>query len=131
MSKNHSQIIGRLIPTLWEDEHFIAVCKPPRVNLESAIRKRGMSIIQLIAQIHAPRAGEHSENENPKPLPLILPERFASGLALFAKSEEAQRRFAGMAMTNKLRFVHAAMAKGNSGQETRTARILARLSDSG
>lgn len=106
-------ILRRLMPTLYADAYFLAVHKPPRVNLETALGKRGPCLIEILAGGAVAPASDTGEEEGEAGLiPLILPERFASGLALFARTPEAARRFVGMAATNKLRFGHAAVVKG-------------------
>jgi 23S rRNA (cytosine1962-C5)-methyltransferase len=104
-------VVRRLFPVLWSDDHYVAVGKPPRVNLESAAWRHGPRVIDVVAEAAgAPPAARQPEDA--ALLPLILPERLSSGLALFARGEEARRRFAGMAATNKLRFLHTAVVRG-------------------
>lgn len=108
----NKKVLKQFVPVIYTDEHFIAVAKPPRIDLESTAWRHGPRFIELIEESLASKSGRSNVDSDEPLVPLILPERYATGVALFARSEEAQRRFAGMARTGKLRFAHVAVANG-------------------
>ncbi len=108
----NTKILAQLIPVIYTDEYYLAVAKPPRIDLESTAWRRGPRFIDLV-DASASKKSKAAKNDSDDTLrPLILPERYATGVALFARTEDAQRRFAGMARTGKLRFGHVAVANG-------------------
>ena len=110
-NRKAAAVLNRLMPVLWDDNYFVAFHKPPRIDFDGSVRKFGPSIIQVIT--HTAQISDIELQPGGEALiPLVLPERSASGLALFAKSPEAARRFSGMAATDKLLFVHSAVVKG-------------------
>jgi 23S rRNA (cytosine1962-C5)-methyltransferase len=98
--------IARLFPLLWKDESYFALAKPPRLDLERPSAKRGPSFVQAVAVL----LGVAKEGENL--IPLVLPERLESGVAVFARGEEARARFADAAEAHRLRFAHVVIARG-------------------
>ncbi|HRX86672.1 MAG TPA: class I SAM-dependent rRNA methyltransferase [Phycisphaerae bacterium] len=108
-SDSVSAVVARLFPVIWDDAEFMAVAKPPRVNLESAAWPHGPRTIDLVVD-HLPKSKWAGEGGGL--LPLILPERLSSGIALFARSHEARHRFAGMATSNRLAYTHVAIVRG-------------------
>ncbi|GJM25246.1 MAG: hypothetical protein DHS20C16_16610 [Phycisphaerae bacterium] len=111
-NEHNKKILKQFIPVIYTDEHYLAVAKPPRIDLESTAWRRGPRFIDLVeasSNKNSNRSGDESEVSL---TPLILPERYATGVALFARSDEAKRRFAGMGRTGKLRFAHVVVANG-------------------
>jgi len=114
-------VVQRLFPVLWEDDAYLAIGKPARVNLESPAWPHGPRVIDLVAMQLLPgepgdapvrRSTRGAAPSTGALIPLILPERLSSGLALFARHEEARHRFAGMAASNRLLFTHSAIVRG-------------------
>lgn len=108
VSSAASAVIARLFPVLWEDPEYLAIAKPPRVNLESTAWPHGPRVIDLVTDMLLASPGEGA----PALQPLILPERLSSGVALFARSHEARHRFAGMATSNRIGYTHVALVRG-------------------
>ena len=94
ISRKSASILKHLIPVLWEDSNYVAFNKPPRVDLDVRAYKRGPTLINLMGEAARVKDIEVGEDGLAELLPLILPERSASGLALYAKNTEAARRFA-------------------------------------
>jgi 23S rRNA (cytosine1962-C5)-methyltransferase len=105
-------VVLRLFPVLWEDADFLAIGKPARVNLESAAWPHGPRVIDLVAESLATPRSRSRDDRNSSLHALVLPERLSSGVALFARSDEARHRFAGMAASNRLVFTHTAVVRG-------------------
>ncbi len=108
----NKKIMKQFVPVIFTDEHYLAVAKPPRIDLESTAWRRGPRFIDLIDETTGAKSMRSSGDSDGTLTPLILPERYATGVALFARTAEAQRRFAGMARTGKLRFAHVVVANG-------------------
>lgn len=111
-TEHNKRILKQFVPVIYADEHYLAVAKPPRIDLESTAWRHGPRFIDLIETSTANKSNRSGDESDELLTPLILPERYATGVALFARTEEAQRRFAGMARTGKLRFAHVAVANG-------------------
>ena len=108
------QVVGRLVPVVWADEHLLAVNKPPEVDLTAPIRKRGPSVIETVMGLvrrAAPFACDGA------PIPLILPEKYASGVALFAADEVTAGRFAAGAQTRPLQYEHTLVLTGRASRQ--------------
>ncbi len=80
------------VPILFEDEHLLAVSKPPCVNVYPTRRHRAGSLIEWVHRRHQEEA-----KGGPLPTPCHRLDRETSGLLLFAKGRAArdgvQRQF--------------------------------------
>ncbi|NOX57916.1 MAG: methyltransferase [Planctomycetes bacterium] len=112
ISKHTRGLLKDFVPILFADEHYFAVAKPPRVDLETAPRKHGPRLIELVVGASKSAKTGSKDDTSERLKALILPERHASGVALFARTDEAAHRFAGMARSGKLQFSHVAVTKG-------------------
>lgn len=104
-------VLARLFPVIWSDAHYVAVGKPPRVNFESAAWPHGPRVIDVVLE-----QLEQNQSGGKRPaavFPLILPERLASGVGLFARTGEARRKFTETIAARPVRYTHIAIVRGN------------------
>lgn len=107
------RMISRIIPLAYADEHYFAVNKPPRINLEAATARRGPALIETLRAIY-----EHDgvptgdQGLDTSLIPLIVPEKNASGIALFAKHEDAVTQISREAESGRLAYQHVLLVKG-------------------
>jgi len=113
-----ARAIARIIPHVYSDEHYFAVNKPPRIDLSAPISRRGPALIDILRNVY-----EEDRSEDPAEalssssiggglIPLIVPERQASGIALYAKHEQAANQIAAEAEAGRLAYRHALVVKG-------------------
>jgi 23S rRNA (cytosine1962-C5)-methyltransferase len=111
-SSSRRGVIRKLFPVIWQDEQYLAIAKPPRLDLERSIARRGVTYIQAAAAA----LGAAPDNAPPF-VPLVLPEHFASGVALFGRNEDARARFAASAEAHRLQFSQVVIAQGRPPRE--------------
>jgi len=78
-------------PIVFEDEHLLAVSKPPHLSVYPTRRHRGGSLIQ---RVHARPAGSGEKTTYPPTLCHRL-DRETSGLVLFARNRAARAALSG------------------------------------
>lgn len=108
-----AQLVGRLVPVVFEDDHYVALNKPPRIDLTAPLTRRGPRLVDVLLAL---RAGAPSPLQSAPagttPAPVILPEKNASGVALFAKTEQAVEQLATEAAAGRLHYQHVLVVKG-------------------
>ena len=108
-----ARMISRIIPLAYSDEHYFAVNKPPRVDLGATVTKRGPSLIDTLRSIYdLDDAPSDDRPAGGNLIPLIIPEKNASGVALFAKHEDAVKQISREAEAGRLLYRHTLLVKG-------------------
>lgn len=108
------RIVSRLMPVVLDDADYLAVVKPPRIELTDRLSKRGPTLLQTLLNVQSAQAGQGRSAA--APVPLILPERLSSGLALFARSAAAADAFAASAASRPIEYSHLFVVRGKLGR---------------
>ncbi|MDH3253817.1 MAG: RluA family pseudouridine synthase [Acidobacteriota bacterium] len=96
------------IPIVFDDDHLLAVNKPPHINVYPSRRHRAGSLIELVHEAHRRRYG----STHYAPTLCHRLDRETSGLVLFAKSRSARAEISRQLEERKVEKTYLALVVG-------------------
>ena len=104
---NAKELTGKLIPTLFDDEHLLAVVKPAGIDVGATPSGRHRGLVELLGELRG---------KSETLLPINRLSRFESGVLLLGKSQQVAADFRAAIKAGRIQCEYAAVVVGKSAQ---------------